>query len=56
MDKIKLHTGCSINIPFQNYEKDFSFIVNGKEFKTTKFIADMLSPKISKYHLNDSRK
>lgn len=53
MDKIKLHTGCSINIPFQNYEKDFSFIVNGKEFKTTKFIADMLSPKISKYHLND---
>ena len=32
---------------------DFSFIVNNKKFKTTRLIADLISPTISKLHLID---
>ena len=42
-----------MHVPLNNYEKDFTFIVNGKEFQTTKVIADLLSPKISNSHLLD---
>lgn len=41
-------------IPFDKYEKDFSFFVNGKEFKTNRFLADFLSPIIRNYHYHDS--
>lgn len=40
-------------VPFNIYEKDFSFIVNGEEFKTSRIIADLLSPIISRNHLTD---
>lgn len=40
-------------IPFDKYEEDFTFIVNGKEFKTCRLIADILSPRIRNYHYID---
>ena len=43
------------HIDFDKYEKDFTFVVNGKEFKTNKYISDILSPKISNYHLIDPK-
>ena len=41
-------------IPFDKYQKDFSFIVNGKEFSTNRFLADLLSPIIRRAHYQDS--
>ena len=35
-------------IQFDNFEKDFSFIVNGKIYQTNSFVANILSPNISK--------
>lgn len=50
---IKLQTESILHVPFNNYQKDFLFLINNEEFATTKFIADILSPKISKYHKID---
>ena len=41
------------DFPFHKYEKNFTFIVNGKEYKTNRFIADLLSPIIRNSHFND---
>lgn len=41
------------NLPFDKYNKDFTFIVNDKEYKTSRIIADILSPQIRKFHLAD---
>ena len=35
-------------IDFQKFEKDFLFIVNGKRYQTNSFVANILSPNISK--------
>lgn len=51
----------SISLPFINiknlnldlYEKDFTFVIDGYEAKTSKFIADLISPLISKIHRTD---
>lgn len=40
-------------VPFDNYQKDFTFIVNKEEYHTNKIVADLLSKKISKIHLTD---
>ena len=40
-------------IPFDRYLKDFTFIVNGREYKTSRFYADFLSPLIRRYHMID---
>lgn len=42
------------NIPFDKYEKDFTFIVNGKQYKTNRIFADILSPNLRKLHFTDS--
>ena len=52
-NQLKLTTQSFLTVPFQNYEKDFTFIVNNKEYKTNKIIADILSPVICRIHLND---
>lgn len=52
-DFVKLQTKSILDIPFSRYEKDFAFIVNGEEFQTSQFIADLLSPIISKSRYND---
>ena len=41
-------------IPFEKYEQDFIFIVNGKEFNTNRLFADILSPIIREAHYYDS--
>lgn len=41
------------NIPFQMYDKDFTFIVNGKRYKTNRIIADTLSPLLQQLHYTD---
>lgn len=51
--RIKLQTKSILNAPFQQYDKDFTFIINGKKIRTSKFAADILSPKIAKMHVND---
>lgn len=40
-------------ISFDDYEKDFTFVVNKKKYHTPRIIADILSPKIRQYHLID---
>ena len=35
------------NIEFDKFDQDFSFIVNGKEYKTNSVVANILSPNIS---------
>lgn len=41
-------------IIFEQYEQDFTFIVNGKHYKTSRFLADFLSPIVNRYHYEDS--
>ena len=41
-------------IPLEKYEKDFIFVVNGREFHTNRIIADILSPIIMRAHYQDS--
>lgn len=40
-------------IQFDRYEKDFTFIVNGKSYQTPRILADLISPKIRKFHFCD---
>lgn len=51
--KIQLGTETILNIPLQEYKEDFTFIVNGKMFKTNRLIADLLSPNICRLHSID---
>lgn len=41
------------NIPFQKYENNFTFIVDGKRYRTPRIVADLLSPKIRRLHFVD---
>lgn len=41
------------NIPFDKYGENFTFIVNGQRYKTSRVKADLLSPVVSRYHLID---
>lgn len=50
---MKLSPSSVLNIPFDKYEKDFSFIINDVEYRTSRFQADLLCPKISKLHSID---
>lgn len=51
--KIQLKTSSVLTVPLQIYDQDFSFIVNGQEFKTNHLIAELLSPKICENHKID---
>lgn len=51
--KMLLGTDTILNIPLQYYNENFTFIVNGKSFKTTRLIADLLSPNICRLHTID---
>ena len=50
---IKLKKSSILQVPFHIYQKDFTFIINGERIETNKFVADLLSPKISKIHVNE---
>ncbi|OHT05566.1 hypothetical protein TRFO_26633 [Tritrichomonas foetus] len=49
----QMNTLGIFNIPFDAYVKDFLFIINGKEYKTNRIVADLISPKICKLHQTD---
>ncbi|KAK8871770.1 hypothetical protein M9Y10_007511 [Tritrichomonas musculus] len=48
---IRLQSEAVLQMPFRNYEKDFTFVVNSERFDTSTFAADLLSTKILKIHL-----
>lgn len=52
-NKIQLQPNCILTVPFQMYDADFTFIVNGEEFKTSRIISDILSPVICRIHSDD---
>ena len=41
------------DIPFEMYEQDFTFHLKGKNYTTTRFIADLLSPYVRQLHYSD---
>lgn len=41
------------DIPFEKYEKNFTFIVNDRRYETSRYVADILSPIIRGYHIID---
>lgn len=50
---IQLKYSTILNVPLKTYDNDFTFVINGDEFKTSRIISDLLSPKICKLHLTD---
>lgn len=50
---LQLKSSAILSVPIQAYDNDFSFIVNGEEYKTSRLVSDLLSTKISKIHAND---
>lgn len=52
--QLQLQTSSILDVPIQNYEEDFTFIVNGETFKTSQLISDLLSPTISSRHRTDA--
>lgn len=51
--QIKLQYSAIKQVPFNYYANDFTFVVNGEEYKTNRFVADLLSTKICHLHLID---
>ena len=52
-NSIKFQISSILHIQLHNYNQEFTFIVNNEIFHTTRVIADLLSPKISRYHFSD---
>ena len=52
-NQIQLKPLSILQVPFYSYQKDFTFIVNGEEFKTSRIFSDLISSKISQMHSND---
>ncbi|OHT07872.1 hypothetical protein TRFO_23731 [Tritrichomonas foetus] len=42
------------HIPLKMFSNDFVFYINGEKYETNRFIADLLSPKISQLHFIDN--
>ena len=49
-----LNVECAKKLPYDLFKKNFTFIVDGQEYKTSRIIADLLSPKILKNHQTDT--
>lgn len=49
---VQLNTSSILKVPFQAFD-DFTFLVNGESFKTTRIVADLLSSKICQIHSSD---
>ena len=50
---LKLGYSNILNVPLDAYGKDFMFVVNNQEFKTSRLTAELLSPKICQIHSID---
>ena len=53
ISNLQLKPSAILSVPIQTYGNDFSFIVNGEEFKTSHLVSDLISTTISKIHIND---
>lgn len=53
VNQIAFNTSSILNIPLHKYEEDFTFVVNGKYFKTSRVVADLLSSKVVQLHFSD---
>lgn len=51
--KMRLNSSSIMKVPLRFYQDDFTFIVNGEEFKTSRIFSDLISSKISQMHSND---
>lgn len=51
--EFSLDLNCIKALPFDKYDHNFTFIVNGKQYKTNRIVADLISPIIRNYHYND---
>lgn len=51
---LQLKKSSILYVPFSSFTNDFTFIVNGEEFKTSRVISDIISPKISQMHASDA--
>ena len=51
--QVQLKTAAVLDIPLHVYDQDFTFIVNGKEYTTSRVVSDLLSPYISQMHQTD---
>lgn len=51
--KIALSTKALQQVPLDKYKKDFTFIVDGHEYRTSRFEADLISPIIRNRHFTD---
>lgn len=54
INDFSLKTKCVKKLPFDIYEKNFTFIVNGKKYQTNRVIADLISPLVCQMHYSDS--
>lgn len=41
-------------IPLDQYDKNFTFVVNNEQYHTCRIIADILSPTIDEFHIKTS--
>ena len=51
--QVQLKTTAILDIPLRTYDNDFTFIVNGNEYETSRIISDLLSPNIRQIHQID---
>ena len=51
--QVQLKTTAVLDIPLHVYDQDFTFIVNDKEYTTSRVVSDLLSPYISQMHQTD---
>ena len=49
-DMFSLQTNSIKDIPFDKYEKNFTFILKEKKFAVPRIITDLFSPIISQFH------
>lgn len=52
-NSINLKAESIMQVPFKNYQNDFTFIVNSEKFETSTIVADLISPLISQQRLSD---
>lgn len=53
-EDIQLKLLSILKVHYETYERDFTFIVNDKEYKTSRAVSDILSTKINEIHLSNS--
>lgn len=51
--QLKLSLERAKEIPLNQYDKNFTFIINGSQYHTSRIVADLLSPTICQLHYND---